>query len=51
MTSIAWDGKRLAADGRCTAGNRVVADDMVKILHKHPFIQEIMAFLSPKENS
>ena len=31
MTSIAWDGKRLAADGRCTAGNRVVADDMVKI--------------------
>ena len=33
MTSIAWDGKRLAADGRATIGNRVGTNDFVKI-HK-----------------
>ena len=31
MTTIVWDGKTLAADGRCTAGNRVASNDMDKI--------------------
>ena len=31
MTTIVWDGKTLAADGRVTASNRVVQDDRLKI--------------------
>ncbi len=31
MTTIVWDGKTLAADGRCTASNRVVQQDRLKI--------------------
>ncbi|MEE8208061.1 MAG: hypothetical protein V3T88_03785 [Nitrosomonadaceae bacterium] len=32
MTSIAWDRKILAADGRATAGNKLGSDDKVKIV-------------------
>ncbi len=32
MTSIAWDGKTLAADGRCTSGSRIMQDNRAKIL-------------------
>jgi ATP-dependent protease HslVU (ClpYQ) peptidase subunit len=31
MTTIVWDGKTLAADGRMTAGNRVCEEDRQKI--------------------
>lgn len=31
MTTIVWDGKTLAADGRMTAGNKIVEDNRAKI--------------------
>lgn len=31
MTTIVWDGKILAADGRCTKGNVVASESFVKI--------------------
>ena len=31
MTTIVWDGKTLAADGRMTTGNKVAEDDRQKI--------------------
>ena len=31
MTTIVWDGKTLAADGRMTSGNQVMQDDRQKI--------------------
>lgn len=31
MTSIAWDGTTLAADGRCTKGNIIGSDHVAKI--------------------
>lgn len=31
MTTVVWDGKTLAADGRCTAGNIIAGESMDKI--------------------
>lgn len=31
MTTIVWDGKMLAADGRCTSGNRIADEKVNKI--------------------
>jgi ATP-dependent protease HslVU (ClpYQ) peptidase subunit len=31
MTTLVWDGKTLAADGRMTSSNRVMQDDKLKI--------------------